>query len=128
MLVICNPDAAPCRVKFVHPKEFPSNVDIPPVPISCRDLALPLPNSPNRLFPTVRRIFTRRLSTISHDHECFLVKACYGERFAELRDATFLWNERVMRGIPAIVAAEGVGSVESMHMQMDVRLIVSNKK
>lgn len=50
------------------------------------------------------------------------VKACYGERYPELMDATLLWNERAMRGIPAIAAAEGVGTLESMHMQMDVRV------
>lgn len=81
------------------------------------EVASTLPSSRNRSFRTVSGCFVPNEDLTAS----IPVKACYGERYPELIDATYLWNERSMRGIPAIAAAEGVGSVESMHMQMDVR-------
>lgn len=51
------------------------------------------------------------------------MKACYGEKYPVLMDAALMWNERTNRGIPAIAIAEGVGTIESKHMQIDIALM-----
>lgn len=92
------------------------------VPISFQAPALRLLNSLNLWSRTVcaNDNLPRKIASLT---SLFSVRACYGERYPELMDATLLWNERSMRGIPAIAAAEGAGTLESMHMQMDVSLI-----
>jgi len=51
------------------------------------------------------------------------MRECYAENYPELVDAALLWNERSMSGIPAIAAAEGVGTIEGKHMQIDIALM-----